>query len=150
MTHTYSHGCFKLIFRKCHPHTHPLPFVSQAQAETPTHEHSLSRLPAFSCFRRMILQYPFLFLFVSISQIRILFRSYFLSIFSYPFSSTSSFSFFTSSSYTFLFILSHHLHFSFSSLLFLIVSFVFSSTSLFFKILPLIHILECYINILMK
>jgi len=38
MTHTYSRGCFKLIFRKCHP-VHPLPYAHTYS----TYSRSLSR-----------------------------------------------------------------------------------------------------------
>lgn len=51
MTHTYSRGCFKLIFRKCLPIYTPLPSVPRAHAEIHILVRSLSRLPAFSRFR---------------------------------------------------------------------------------------------------
>lgn len=42
MTHTYSRGCFKLIFRKCLLHTHLQPSMSRAHI----HVRSLSRSPS--------------------------------------------------------------------------------------------------------
>lgn len=90
MTHTYSRGCFKLIFRKCLSYTPPTLRV----AGTHTYVRSLSRSPAFSRFRTIERYYntstPTLLPPSAVfSGLRCFFPSYFPS-FSYPFSSTSS------------------------------------------------------------
>lgn len=93
MTHTYSRGCFKLIFRKClylpPPHTHPRPSVPQAQAGAPTHERSLSAIArasrAFASSNDTTTLAPLL-LFIPLPGL-----GYFSSpLSSYPFSSASS------------------------------------------------------------
>jgi len=131
MTHTYSHGCFKLIFRKCHPHTQPPTLrAASTSRNTPTHERFLSRLPAFSRFRTRVERY---YNTRSFSSLLVFprfgdFLSYFLFVFSYPFSPTSSVSFF----YFFL-CLSFH---SISSLaFFLFVSSFSHSQNLSFSLL---------------
>lgn len=117
MTHTYSRGCFKLIFRKCLPiYTSYPPCCEHTQGHTYTFFITIARLLALS-HRRTILQhvYPY-----APSPFRSVFRtsmpffpSYFPSFSSYPFSSTS---FFFAPSHILL-SLSHfsRLRFSFSS-----------------------------------
>lgn len=91
MTHTYSRGCFKLIFRKCLPYTPPA-----LRAHAGTHIRTffivIARLLALS-HHRTTLQHLYPYApspFRSVFRIPMLFPSYFPSFSSYPFSSTSS------------------------------------------------------------
>lgn len=152
MTHTYTRGCFKLIFRKCLPIHTPYP-LRVASTSSGTHTRTffiaIARLLALSR-RRMILQHPLLFLFVVFPALEYFFPSYLSPFFAYLFSSTSS-SF--TSSYAFLFILSHlsrlrfFLFSSSSSSVFLslfaslYISSLFNFTSLFN--FPKFHFFSC-------
>lgn len=104
MTHTYTRGCFKLIFRKCLPIHTPYPRCRKHKQRHP-HTNVLYRdcppSRAFASSNDTTTPAPFPL--CSVSCTRIFFPSYLSPFFAYLFSSASS-SF--TSSYAFLFILS--------------------------------------------
>lgn len=105
MTHTYTRGCFKLIFRKCLPIHTPYPPCRKHKQRHP-HTNVLYRdcppSRAFASSNDTTTPAPFPL--CSVSCTRIFFPSYLSPFFACLFSSASS-SF--TSSYAFLFILSH-------------------------------------------
>lgn len=105
MTHTYTRGCFKLIFRKCLPIHTPYPPCRKHKQRHP-HTNVLYRdcppSRAFASSNDTTTPAPFPL--CSVSCTRIFFPSYLSPFFACLFSSASS-SF--TPSYAFLFILSH-------------------------------------------
>lgn len=80
MTHTYTRGCFKLIFRKCLPIHTPYPPCRKHKQRHP-HTNVLYRdCPPSRTFASSILQHPLLFLFVVFPALE-----YFFLLISLPF-----------------------------------------------------------------
>lgn len=130
MTHTYSRGCFKLIFRKCLPHTPLLSAVLRAHADTHvctrTFFIAIARLLALS-HRRAILQHLYAILFAVFLGL-----GYFFPFISLPFLPFFHFLRFLSLSYLLFFL--HHLlrlHSFLFTLCFLLCFFFLNFTSSF-------------------